>query len=237
MIREAIDRLIEISGGQLIQAHGKAYSTKPLNELRAPESQPEPITLHTLSGFVEFINDFATEGRERMILVDGPHKVTFCSDLYGEFEQRDEYAVAVPFIPGGFPFGQFMDAENFVIRLQSCFVQDETTRALLQIVGNIKGASVGTVSDDGVTQTVEARKGITRVENVALPNPVTLRPFRTFQEIEQPASRFVLRMTGNGTEMPKVALFEAEDNQWKLEALKSIAAFVSENVHGVKAYL
>src|SRR5437870_4623366 len=76
---------------------------------------------------------------------------------------------------------------------------------------------------DGFSQTVTVKAGITRVEKAIVPNPVTLIPFRTFREVEQPSSSFILRLTGG--EKPKAALFEADGGQWKLEAIKNIKAF------------
>jgi len=54
-------------------------------------------------------------------------------------------------------------------------------------------------------------------------NPIRLRPYRTFREIEQPASLFVLRLQkGRDGELPRAALFEADGGQWKLEACQAI---------------
>ena len=42
--------------------------------------------------------------------------------------------------------------------------------------------------------------------DVKVPNPVTLRPFRTFIEVEQPESKFIFRMREGG----RCAIFEAD---------------------------
>ena len=43
-------------------------------------------------------------------------------------------------------------------------------------------------------QKVAARTGFATTGLAAVPNPVTLKPFRTFVEVPQPASEFVLRL-------------------------------------------
>lgn len=54
-----------------------------------------------------------------------------------------------------------------------------------------------------------------------------LRPYRTFREVEQPASRFVLRLqSGQGDGMPKAALFEADGGAWRLTAIEAIARWL-----------
>lgn len=49
-------------------------------------------------------------------------------------------------------------------------------------------------NDNGVTQTVEARQGVALNAVVEIKPRVMLRPFRTFLEVEQPESEFLLRV-------------------------------------------
>jgi len=87
--------------------------------------------------------------------------------------------------------------------------------------------------DDGVTQAVEAKTGIARVENVTVPNPVTLRPYRTFLDVaEQPKCLFVFRMR-QADKGPECALFEADSGLWKLEAIRQIKDWLYANAAGV----
>jgi hypothetical protein len=75
---------------------------------------------------------------------------------------------------------------------------------------------------------VTAKSGISTVENVIVPNPVMLCPFRTFAEVEQPESEFVFRMqTGF-----KAALFEADGGKWKLYAMQNVKAYLEEKLAG-----
>jgi hypothetical protein len=97
---------------------------------------------------------------------------------------------------------------------------------ILEVVGNVKEENVSNYSDDGVTQSVVARKGIARVENVVVPNPVVLVPYRTFMEIQQPASKFVFRMSDG----PQAAIYEADGGAWELEAMMSIKKYLQENL-------
>ena len=104
------------------------------------------------------------------------------------------------------------------------FLKDNTIDDILKVVGNVKDESVRTHIDDGHTQQVTARVGVTKVEDVYIPNPVTLQPRRTFLEIEQPASQFVLRLR----EGIQCALFEAGGGTWKLDAIERIRDFLKK---------
>lgn len=55
---------------------------------------------------------------------------------------------------------------------------------------------------------------------------VALRPFRTFLEVEQPESEFLLRLDDDGN----VGLFEADGGMWQQTAKASIAAYFEDKL-------
>ena len=61
---------------------------------------------------------------------------------------------------------------------------------------------------------------------VAVKPRVPLRPYRTFLEVEQPESEFLLRLDDNGN----VGLFEADGGMWKQTAKASITAYFEEKL-------
>ena len=95
--------------------------------------------------------------------------------------------------------------------------------------------SVRETKDDGVAQEVSTSRGVHVLSASRVPNPVFLKPFRTFLEVEQPESGFVLRMKpgGPGQEKPQIALFECDGGRWEVQAVESIAAWLTEQVPGV----
>ena len=54
----------------------------------------------------------------------------------------------------------------------------------------------------------------------------SLAPYRTFLEVEQPESDFVLRVNKEA----KLALFEADGGFWKLEAVRLVKEYLSDNL-------
>jgi hypothetical protein len=126
-----------------------------------------------------------------------------------------------------FPFGRWLEVEDFIIQIQAKMVIDETVEGLLQLLSSIKDEKIKTSEDNGYSQAVTARTGVALVNQVKVPNPVTLRPYRTFMEIEQPGSSYVFRLK-SGDKAPQVSLHEADGGQWKLEAIQGIKAFLAE---------
>ena len=72
-----------------------------------------------------------------------------------------------------------------------------------------------------VTRATPAR-AVTICETPSVPNPVTLRPYRTFMEVEQPAISCVFRLRQGHM----LSLHEADGGLWRLEAIQSIKAFL-----------
>lgn len=206
-------------------------------ELPRKEDRPEKLTVHTLTGFVEYVKANRDEVKlEESIVQVADHKtVRLISRTGGAFHQRTYHLEAVfePLLGTGnpaFSFGQFTDVESFSIALQALFVETEPRAGVLKIVGNIREEGIQETSDDGITQSVVVRGGVALGRPADIPNPVTLAPFRTFREVEQPASKFVLRARGGKGESPKVALFEADGGAWKLQAIENVRAYLTASL-------
>ena len=76
--------------------------------------------------------------------------------------------------------------------------------------------------DNGITQTVQVRKGVSFVENKAVRPIVTLAPYRTFQEVEQPESEFVFRVYDDRS----ISLTAADGGMWKLAARDAVKRYL-----------
>lgn len=195
----------------------------------------EPLVLNQLTGLLDWITHEGIKIQAKkdflMIQVVSPTKVRVIGMVNNQ-GRRSVY-VDVHAVVDDIPFGRFLNQEDMVILLQSQFVHDEEQQTekgiddrdiLLQVVSNLRSDEVQQQTDDGVSQTVQINSWVASVSTVKVPNPVTLIPYRTFQEIEQPASKFIFRMHEGMTS----ALFEADNSQWKVEAKQRIKAFLNE---------
>lgn len=80
--------------------------------------------------------------------------------------------------------------------------------------------------NQSISQEVSVRTGAVLKEQQTVQPIVRLQPYRTFWEVEQPASDFLLRLDKEG----HPALYEADGGAWKLEAKRSIAAYLGEQL-------
>ncbi len=229
MIKEALEYLINLGQVKTIEVNGQTYSTERLDHVRLPKVNS--VQVNSLTGLIDYIkSDFDKDAFSgNLIHVVSFDNVQLISNILADAE-RETYMKAVAFAPK-FNFGSFYDVESFIIAMQACFVPNDDTTKILKVVGNIKEETVRKVGDDGISQQVTAKSGIATVENVVVPNPVILAPFRTFIEIEQPASKFVFRMR-TGADGPQCALFEADGGAWKLDAMRRVKEFIRKTLEG-----
>ncbi|MDD3140742.1 MAG: hypothetical protein PHX08_17475 [Lachnospiraceae bacterium] len=78
-------------------------------------------------------------------------------------------------------------------------------------------------------QRITIKTGITQVADDIIPNPVTLRPYRTFTEVTQPESQFIFRMK-DGRECLLCGLFEADGGAWNKVAMDNIKKYLSNEL-------
>lgn len=167
----------------------------------------------------------------RLVNVDGPLQI--------RARDRERYVQAQALdLADGF-IGKFSSVEDFIIGLQARFAETPDRQAVLRLLSNISHETVKTSTDNGITQTVTAKMGIVKVGDVDVPNPVQLQPYRTFREITQPASSFVLRVNGNRTTngLPEVGLFEADGGAWRLSATEGVRGWLAHELPSTVAVL
>lgn len=222
MIREAIEYVVGLGQVKTIKVNDQEYSIERLNHIKQPS--PAELNLTTLTGLVEYVKssvDKDFHDGELIIHVVNPNEVNVYSPLHND-AGRHTYVSCKPILPK-ITFNNFIGLEEMNVMLQSCFVPAVgSVSEVLKVIGNVKEENVQTIGDDGVSQQVVAKTGIATVSNVVVPNPVKLAPYRSFPEIEQVSTDFVLRMQSGG----RVALFEADGGMWRVEAASKVADYM-----------
>ncbi len=229
MLKAAIEKILGLAPPTQVDIDGRQYFNQGLTPVKPPVQND--LAISTLTSIADYFRDNpdSIDLKKAVVHIKSHTCVEVVSAVVGEWIQRHSYLTA-EVAPKAFQYGRYLPIEHFMIAVQTHLVQDDTTAALLQVVGNITDGASVKLLDDGVTQQVEAKSGITRIENVKLPNPVQLAPYRTFLEITQPASAFVFRMKkSQGAEGPTAALYEADGGIWQLEAIKRIRDWLRTN--------
>lgn len=239
MIKQALEYLISLGKPEILEVNGQQYSTKRLEHIEYPT--PSALNITTLTGLIDYIKsgiDFnavlptgdgdceSAENDNLLIQVMSPTQVNLYSPLWDD-ENRDCFVQCSALTPR-IVFNQFMEIEPFNIMVQSCFQDEGDAGAVLAVAANVKEQEVRESIDDGVTQEVTIKAGVQRLKTIEVPNPVVLKPFRTFIEVAQPMSKFIFRMQ-NG---PRAALYESDGGAWQLEAMQNIKSYLEKELQG-----
>lgn len=228
--REALEYLVNLGEEKnpITELNQGTFSIKGLSRVTGPLA--DTLTVSTLTGLVDYIkaNTDKLQG-ELLIQVKSHEEVRLYSPLNKDRE-REMYIRAEAILPNNIYYDRFISTEQFNIMLQSSFVNVGDKEVLLKYTGLIKDEAVKSTGDDGVSQAVTIKTGVASVGQAIVPNPVTLAPYRTFPEIEQPLSKFIFRMQ----EGPKAAIFEADGGAWRNQAIKNIKEYLVEELKELK---
>lgn len=243
MIKEALQYIVGLSEAKvqditLADGTVQTYSNKPLHRLQKHIPMVDKaIEMCTLTSLVDYIKGNIDSMSDKMIIqVVDPETVVLFSQL-NEERYREKMVVVKARIPD-FRFDTYMDQENFCINLQSKFIDDpDTDRALiLKFAGTMEAGTIAEYGDDGVTQKATVKTGIASKGEAIVPNPVKLRPYRTFLEVEQPASEFIFRVKQNKYDGISCAIFEADGGAWKIAATSSIKDYLQFELSGLDQF-
>lgn len=231
MIKAAIEKIqqLVIGNAETREVDGREYALTSMSPIKPPVQ--EEIKIATLTGIADYFrqNPDNIDLTKAVVHIASHKRVEVVSTVEGPWIQRHSYLTAeIDHKP--FRYSQFMPLDEFMIALQTYFVQDETTAALLKMVGNITDESSVKAVDDGISQQVTVKAG-PRIENAILPNPILLAPYRTFTQVEQPPAAFVFRVNKSSDRAgTTAALFEADGGNWQNTAIFNIKDWMEEEL-------
>ena len=235
MIKEALQYIVGLGKAEEHVINGACYSDKPLHRIDTYYPKADAIEMHTLTSLVDYIKSEVDEMPPRMIVeVKSPTEV----ELYSQLDpnrDRESLVVASARVPG-FEFDRFVEHEKFCINLQSKFIPSDDRELILKFAGTAEAGSVSEYGDDGVTQKATIKTGLASKGDAIVPNPVCLRPYRTFLEVEQPESAFVFRMKQDSYGSVMCAIFEADGGAWKMDATQAIKEYLQRELDGMPQF-
>lgn len=230
---EALNTLTEING---VQYYWDRYNQqyRPIKPI-IPDDAPvaDPYAFFTLDGMIEYIKT-NTEGlipeqpEMPLILHVVDHATVKLMSKPSEHHKCRHCIAKVDAHTPSIVFDDYMDVERFNTQLLSMFIDTPARAELFKVVKSMTKEQGLNTTDDGVSQVITVKQGVSMAANVTFQNPVPLAPMRTFTEIDQPESNFTLRVN----EDAECALFEADGGAWKNEAVARIGEYLRNNLCG-----
>ena len=226
MLKELIEHIQKTTQPLIQQIGGSTFAISgdgSAEEIRPTISHRDILPLHSLEALVKLVKTEATKAEKPLYITVPNHLTVRCfgqPNADARYFRQVYYEVKATDVPG-FQNG-FREHEKAIIELRSQFAPGDDVDYLLDLLSRISKEDGVTTTDNGISQSVEARQGVTLKTMVQVKPRVSLRPFRTFQEVEQPESEFLLRLNDDGD----VGLFEADGGMWKLTARQTVKAFL-----------
>lgn len=217
----------------------KDYVLAPPGWVRVDPKQPStmaPLVVSTLGAVIGYVKSWyaqekATTDSTVLIHVVGPDEVRVLEAVEREpaAQFRRNVLMMAKAIPYHHRVGQPCHATDFLIWLQTGFVQSDECKSVQELIGSIRDNEVTDTVDDGLAQQVTTSRGVKLVGRATIPNPVVLAPYRTFPEVLQPEGLFALRATkAQSADRPTLALYEADGGAWRLPAVENIMSYLRE---------
>ena len=226
MLKAMIEKIAEMATPKTYDIEGKTFASKALSLVEAPKHAPREIEVTGLDSVCKLVRHEAEKVGMKLFIQIKSYKEVAVFSTYGE-EYRRFYLYKCTADTPAVTMGRFMEYENAVIELRSLYIPNNGTEYLLKLLSSISNESKVTSSDNGVTQQVEARSGIALNSMVKIEPRVNLQPFRTFVEVDQPESEFLLRINERG----EIGFFQADGGVWKLEATRNVAGYFERELH------
>ena len=224
MLAKMIDKIISLKQTQAFEIGGQTYTDGHLTRIPPHVDRPECITVSGLDGICKLIRTEMEKVDVPILVQAKSYKTVEVMTTYLPDFSRNALYRAEADVPG-LRTG-FRDRETALIELRSLFIPNEGTAYLLDLLSRITDEKSVSSKDNGVTQVVEARQGVALNAVVEVKPRILLRPFRTFLEVEQPESEFLLRVDAD----KGIGFFEADGGVWKLEAKRNIADYFTSNL-------
>ncbi|MCM1427102.1 MAG: hypothetical protein NC118_10900 [Eubacterium sp.] len=245
MILKAMDWIEKHTAPHIQKIDGVEWTDKALNRVQNIKSI-ESLHFYTLTSLVEYLKskvDVPNEFIQHIFVnVNSPDKILVYSgvnkDNYYDRTQIAEVDAMLPAVK----IGQWVDQTAFCIMVRANFIdngpieaentlQNDTDKnALISVASNIVSGTIAQYEDTGISQKATLKTGIQESEDKLLPEKVTLRPYRTFMEVEQPKSEFLFRAQDDKYAGVQLALHEADGGKWKLDAMASIKEYLKEQL-------
>ena len=217
-------RLTELKETKIFEINGQTYADASLTRIPPHVDRPDCISVSGLDSICKLIRtELEKVGTTIMVQVKSNDTVEVMTTYLSDFSRNTLYRAKAD--APGLRTG-FRGREVALIELRSLCIPNEGTAYLLDLLSRMTNENSVSTNDNGVTQTVEARQGVALNALVEIKPRVMLRPFRTFLEVEQPESEFLLRVDPD----EGIGFFEADGGIWKLEAKKNIADYFLKNM-------
>lgn len=230
MLKEFIEHIQNTTRPQIVEKDGATfvvYAGEAPHQLRPDIDHPDTLPLHSLDALVKLVRTEASKAETPLYITIPDHLTVRC---FGQpqhdarFLRQVYYEAKATDVPGWDEKVQ-LGFEEAQIAMRTRFQETTDTIYALKLLSDICCGAKVVYNDNGIATTVTTQKGVALQSNEQIRPIITLKPYRTFQEVEQPESIFLIRVNERG-----ITFTEADGGMWKLKARQTVKAFLEEQL-------
>ena len=230
MLKEFIEYILKTTQPLIHEVEDRTFAVNgdgEYFELRPTLDAPDTLKLHSLDALVKLVKTEGVNAEHPLYITVPDHLTVQCfgsAQIDRRYMRQFYYTASATDVPGWdqkvtLPF------EEMQIALRTRFQETNDTPYVQKLLSEISTGAKITFNDNGVATTIVTKKGIDLQANETIRPIVTLRPYRTFQEVDQPESVFLIRINERG-----ISFIEADGGMWKLKARETVKAFLEDKL-------
>ncbi len=231
MLKAFIEHIQKTAQPQIVEVEGSHFAVAgdgSAQEFHPEIIHPDTLPLNSLDALVKLVRTEACESAAMPLYITIPtHLKVQCfaqPDAEKRYFRQFFYEVKATDVPGWDDNVQ-LGFEEAQIALRTRFQESDDRVYAMKLLSDICTGAKVTYNDNGVATTVMTQKGVALQSSAQIRPLISLRPYRTFQEVEQPESLFLIRLSERG-----IRFVEADGGMWKLHARETIKAFLEDEL-------
>lgn len=230
MLQKFIEHIQKTTQPLITEVDGSTFritSDGDVKEILPIIFHPDTLPLNSLDAMIKMVKTEASEQDAPLYITIPNHMTVRCfgqPDAAERYHRQVYYEAHATDVPG-WAEKNTLGFEEAQIALRTRFQETPDTLYAMKLVSDISLGAKVIYNDNGIATTITTQKGVALQTNEQIRPLVKLRPYRTFQEVEQPESIFLIRVSDRG-----ISFIEADGGMWKLAARETIKTFLEERL-------
>ena len=230
MLQKFIEHIQKTTQPLITEVDGSTFrinSDGDVKEILPTIFHPDALPLNSLDSLIKMVKTEASEQDAPLYITIPDHMTVRCfgqPDSAERYHRQVYYEANATDVPG-WAEKNTLGFEEAQIALRTRFQETPDTLYAMKLVSDISLGAKVIYNDNGIATTITTQKGVALQTNEQIRPLVKLRPYRTFQEVEQPESIFLIRVSDRG-----ISFIEADGGMWKLAARETIKTFLEERL-------
>lgn len=230
MLKEFIEHIQKTTQPLIQEVDNSIFCITPdgdVREILPRLINPDTLPLNSLDSLVKMVKTEAMKVETPLYITIPDHMTVRCfgqPDCAQRCFRQVYYEAHATDVPG-WESKQELGFEEAQIAMRTRFQETADIAYLQKLLSEITTGAKVTMNDNGIATSIVTQKGVALQSNESIKPIVNLRPYRTFQEVEQPMSPFLIRVNER-----RIAFIEADGGMWKLAARETVKKFLEDKL-------